>query len=115
MVDGCCELKSNALKIRHRCAEHWLSFVNIRAAKETETAVLEKLIRASVWDLQAHCYTESQRRWALGTVFGVDTQLINDQTYYVVEVGGQVAACGGWSYRSTLFGSMQERSQRSLS
>ena len=78
--------------------------MNIRAAQESEASVLEELIRASVWDLQAHCYTEAQREGALGTVFGVDSQLIEDQTCYVVEVNGQVAACGGWSYRSTLFG-----------
>lgn len=78
--------------------------MNIRAAQESEIEMLEDLIRASVWDLQAHCYTEAQRQGALGTVFGVDSQLIKDRTYYVVEVDGQVAACGGWSFRSTLFG-----------
>lgn len=76
----------------------------IRTARESDRQTLEELIRASVWDLQAHCYTEAQRQGALGTVFGIDSQLIKDQTYYVVEIEGHVAACGGWSYRSTLFG-----------
>jgi hypothetical protein len=32
----------------------------------------------------------------------VDTDLIDDQTYFIVECGGQIAGCGGWSRRSTL-------------
>jgi GNAT superfamily N-acetyltransferase len=36
--------------------------------------------------------------------FGVDSQLLRDETYFVVEDGGEPVGCGGWSYRSTLFG-----------
>src|ERR1700733_8591964 len=36
--------------------------------------------------------------------FGVDTQLISDQTYFVAEEDGRFVGCGGWSFRSTLFG-----------
>jgi GNAT superfamily N-acetyltransferase len=36
--------------------------------------------------------------------FGVDTQLLADQTYFVVEDEGRIVGCGGWSFRSTLFG-----------
>lgn len=63
--------------------------------------------------LQADDYTPAQIEGALGTVLGLDTQLIRDQTYYVVEPvsyyrtaeAQPIAACGGWSKRKTLFGS----------
>jgi GNAT superfamily N-acetyltransferase len=41
---------------------------------------------------------------AIGEVFGVDTQLIRDGTYFVVEHERRIVACGGWSRRASLFG-----------
>jgi GNAT superfamily N-acetyltransferase len=40
-------------------------------------------------------------------LMGVDTQLIDDQTYFVVSDGGELAGCGGWSRRATLYGGDQ--------
>ncbi len=76
----------------------------LRAAQLVDIPVIEALIVQSVMVLQAKDYTETQRRGALGTVFGVDTQLIRDQTYFVIESDGALVACGGWSYRQTLYG-----------
>jgi GNAT superfamily N-acetyltransferase len=78
--------------------------VRIRLAELDDVPILEGLIDESVMGLQAADYSEAQRRGALGTVFGVDSQLILDRTYFVAEFAGVVVGCGGWSRRQTLFG-----------
>ncbi len=81
----------------------------VRQAVLADVPALENLIRASVLGLQTADYTPEQREQALELVFGVDTQLIEDGTYFVAEAkvdGDQVmAGCGGWSKRKTLYGS----------
>jgi GNAT superfamily N-acetyltransferase len=93
----------------------------VRLATEEDIPALRRLIEVSVRVLQRADYSPEQREAALGTVFGVDTQLIADLTYYAVEVGGEaqpkrLVACGGWSMRRTLFGSDQgpDRNSRLL-
>jgi GNAT superfamily N-acetyltransferase len=54
--------------------------------------------------LQAGDYTPSQLESALETVYGVDSQLIADGTYYAAESKGTLVGCGGWSKRKTLYG-----------
>jgi GNAT superfamily N-acetyltransferase len=83
---------------------------HIRTAQEADIPALHALIEASVRGLQASDYTAAQIEGALGTVLGLDTQLIADQTYFVVESKDAdgipvFAGCGGWSKRKTLFGS----------
>lgn len=84
--------------------------MRLRLAAPDDIPTIEILIPASVRGLQKEHYSERQREGAIGSVFGVDTQLIYDGTYYVVEAedkeGKQVlAGCGGWSKRKTLYGS----------
>jgi GNAT superfamily N-acetyltransferase len=81
----------------------------LRLATEEDIPALEALIEASVRGLQAGDYTQAQIEGALGTVLGLDTQLIRDGTYFVAEVVAddheqRLAGCGGWSKRRTLFG-----------
>ncbi|HTW79119.1 MAG TPA: GNAT family N-acetyltransferase [Terracidiphilus sp.] len=84
---------------------------SLRLAEESDIPALNELIEASVRALHANDYTAAQIEGALGTVLGVDTQLIRDRTYFVAEArnfaaGAPVAlaGCGGWSKRKTLFG-----------
>src|ERR1700676_1964678 len=82
----------------------------IRLATSADIPALRELIDKSVRILQREDYSAEQLEAALGTAYGVDTQLIADETYYVVEalgVAGEkvLAACGGWSMGQTLFGS----------
>ena len=76
----------------------------IRNATLGDIDAIKDLIEKSVHGLQAGEYSKSQRDAALGTVFGVDTNLLKDQTYFIIEVGGKIAGCGGWSYRKAMFG-----------
>ena len=62
--------------------------VQIRLATPDDVPVLRALIEASVRELQAGDYTAAQIDGALRTVFGVDSQLIADGTYFVAEAGG---------------------------
>jgi N-acetylglutamate synthase-like GNAT family acetyltransferase len=77
---------------------------SLRKAVAADIPALEKLIDASVRGLQAQDYTPEQIEAALRTVFTVDTQLIEDGTYFVVEQDGEMIGCGGWSQRKTLCG-----------
>ncbi|HEV2731089.1 MAG TPA: GNAT family N-acetyltransferase [Terriglobales bacterium] len=84
--------------------------IRIRAAVPADVSELHKLIEASVRGLMPHGYTKDQLDGALGTLLGVDTQLIADGTYFVAEAGlgpgmSILVGCGGWSKRKTLFGS----------
>lgn len=76
----------------------------IRLAEPGDIPALERLIPESVRGLQNGDYSVEQMEGSLGTVFGVDEQLIVDGTYFVIEAAGTVVACGGWSKRQTSFG-----------
>jgi GNAT superfamily N-acetyltransferase len=76
----------------------------IRTAQPRDIPALQDLIPRSVRTLQAAYYSADQIEAALGPVFGVDTQLIRDGTYFVVEETGRLVGSGGWSYREAVFG-----------
>jgi len=75
-----------------------------RLAQVGDVPSLAVLIPVSVHALQAPHYSAAQRTAALGPVFGVDRQLIHDQTYFVVEAAGQIVGGGGWSRRRSGYG-----------
>ena len=81
--------------------------VQIRKAVPADIPRLREVIEASVRGLQANDYSPSQLEGALRSVYGVDSQLIADGTYFAVEMSGQIVACGGWSKRKTLYGGDQ--------
>jgi GNAT superfamily N-acetyltransferase len=79
----------------------------VRLARPDDRAALEALVERSVRDLGRGYYTPAQIDSSLKYIFGIDGTLIADETYFVVEVGGKPAGCGGWSFRRTLFGGDQ--------
>ena len=78
----------------------------IRLATAPDIPALRALIEQSIRALQTNDYTSAQIEGALNHALGLDTQLIADQTYFVAETETkELAVCGGWSNRATLFGS----------
>jgi N-acetylglutamate synthase-like GNAT family acetyltransferase len=84
--------------------------VNIRLATLEDIPNLQKLIPESVRVLSAPYYTARQIESALVYIFGVDSQLIKDGTYFAAEHEQEIVGCGGWSKRATLFGGDQWKS-----
>jgi GNAT superfamily N-acetyltransferase len=84
--------------------------VTLRLATSQDIPALQNLIDQSVRALSIDYYSPAQIEGALTNVFGVDTQLIADQTYFVAEAGEQIVGGGGWSKRHTLFGGDQAKS-----
>lgn len=87
-----------------------MSEIVLRVATAADLPALRELIPASVRELGRGHYTPEQIESAIRHVFGVDTQLVADGTYFVAEVGDAIAGCGGWSRRRTLFGGDQMKS-----
>jgi GNAT superfamily N-acetyltransferase len=78
--------------------------LSLRKANFADVPELRALIARSARGLSGDDYRPAQVEGALRGAFGVDTQLLTDETYFVVEEDGRFVGCGGWSYRSTLFG-----------
>lgn len=85
----------------------------IRPAHYEDAPALQELIEASVRALSVGFYDARQIESALRHIFGIDSQLIADATYFLVEVEGKIVGCGGWSKRQTLFGGDQLKAEQS--
>jgi GNAT superfamily N-acetyltransferase len=77
---------------------------HLRQATPADAEEIQALIARSIRRLGAADYSPEQIEGALTGAFGLDSQLIADGTYFVVEGEGRLIGCGGWSYRRTLFG-----------
>lgn len=90
----------------------------LRPATRGDIPALEALIRVSGVELSLGAYTGAQAEAMTAHVYGVDTQLIDDGTYFAIEDAGtqadtdtgRIVACGGWSRRGTLFGADRTKS-----
>jgi GNAT superfamily N-acetyltransferase len=78
-----------------------------RVATTVDVPVLNQLIELSARQLSVGFYSAQEIDAAIRYVFGVDTILVGDGTYFVAEVDGTVGGCGGWSRRRTLYGGDQ--------
>jgi len=80
-----------------------------RLATRQDIPQLNELIALSVRGLSTEYYTPNQIESAIKYIFGIDTQLIIDGTYYIAEKEGALVGCGGWSKRNTLYGGDQHK------
>lgn len=76
----------------------------IRPATLADIPALNLLIAQSAEQLGHGFYTPAQTAALVDEVFGVDSQLVEDGTYFVIDDGDRPVACGGWSRRFTTFG-----------
>jgi len=75
----------------------------IRVARKADMAVLEALMRRAIGELLRD-HLSAEQIEASYEIMGIDTQLIEDGTYFVAEQDAVVVGCGGWSRRATHFG-----------
>jgi len=85
----------------------------LRPATHDDVEAIDALIGASARGLGRPDYTDAEIEAALGTAWGVDTELVRDGTYFVALAGRDIVGCGGWSRRATLFGGDAEPGRRS--
>jgi GNAT superfamily N-acetyltransferase len=78
-----------------------------RLATLEDMEALQALIIASARNLNSEHYSPQQIESILKYVYGVDTQLIHDKSYFVVQDAETYIGCGGWSRRKTLYGGDQ--------
>ena len=74
-----------------------------RLATLEDIPALAALMTLAIGDLQRGFLTDDQIA-ASRKLMGLDSQLIEDRTYFRVEADGRLAGCGGWSARATLYG-----------
>lgn len=80
---------------------------HIREATEADIPAILALVEQSVRTLQRGDYSPAQIDASIGSIFGIDRQLIADHTYFAAsptDDPAAIVACGGWSFRRTLYG-----------
>lgn len=81
-----------------------------RLATESDVPALTTLMDAAILELQ-RAYLDDAQIAASRAVMGLDKQLIEDGTYFVVDLEGELAGCGGWSRRATPYGGSHEQAR----
>lgn len=84
----------------------------LRTATDEDRDAIDALMKASTRALFPAFYDNRQTASSVVYIAHVDPQLISDQTYFVIEVGGELVACGGWSRRDKLFSGSSEQEGR---
>jgi GNAT superfamily N-acetyltransferase len=75
----------------------------VRIAEESDIPAIRTLMDRAIRELMRG-FLAPEEIDASFEIMGLDTQLITDGTYFVIEAGGRLVGCGGWSARATLYG-----------
>ena len=75
-----------------------------RPAVAADVPAINALAARSIRALHATQYDQAVIEEAIVHAYGVDWQLIRDETYFVAEIDGLLAGAGGWSFRQTIAG-----------
>jgi len=86
----------------------------VRVASCDDISALQELISQSYLFLCRRYYTPKQIECALAHHVGIDKQMIDDGTYYVAEIDGEIVGCGGWSKRKKPFGGARVKTREIL-
>jgi GNAT superfamily N-acetyltransferase len=100
-----CHLDDLVLSSNLDARDHAMSAISLnhRLATRDDMSALAELMSAAISELQKPFLSEEQIA-SSRAIMGLDTQLIDDGTYFIVEQNGALAGCGGWSRRATLYG-----------
>lgn len=79
-----------------------------RLADEADLEALRALMALAI-EVNQRPYLSPAELAVSGTTMGLDTQLIADRTYFIIEDEGQIVGCGGWSFRATTHGGDQSQ------
>lgn len=77
-----------------------------RLARRDDLDALKALMDAAISENQK-AFLDDDQIASSRAIMGLDTQLIDDGTYFIVEADGELAGCGGWSRRATMYGGDQ--------
>ncbi|MFZ4690517.1 MAG: GNAT family N-acetyltransferase [Polymorphobacter sp.] len=77
--------------------------MKLRLATEADLPVLRQVMARAIAELQM-AYLSPEQVSASAAMMGLDTRLVADRTYFIAELDGAIAGCGGWSQRATLYG-----------
>lgn len=75
----------------------------LRLAALRDAPLIDALMKASIRDIFPRFYTREQTEASMRHISVVDRTLIEDGTYFVLEAGHEIVACGGWSRRDKLY------------
>ena len=85
----------------------------LRLASPADQDAVDQLMKESTRELFPGFYDERQTASSIVHVAHVDPLLIEDRTYFVIEAGGEIVACGGWSKRDKLYTGSTDQESRS--